>query len=185
MTTELDKIKRAKMFMDKLAQGQNPIDNGGISDSAITGEACRNCFTYTSRLLQKIIDNNGVIGIPPRTRPFTIDQNQMDNIEVSEKPIGISELVKRINCVIDLDVISVSNFAINRWLALKGYITQREDNKSIVATFKGEQMGIITVTRTSFDGREYLQNQYGLDMQRFIISHISEIMLTNQEDGYY
>lgn len=181
--TELEKIKRAKMFMDKLSEGYDPIKDEEVEDSIIGEEAFRNCFTYVSRILQRVIDNNGVIGEQLRTRPFVIETEQMDRIEVSDRPVGVSELVKRINSVIDRDVIPVSNYAVNRWLSAQGLITQKEGSRGIISTPAGEEMGIITVTRSSFDGREYRQNQYDLEMQRLVISHITEIMEANQMEN--
>ena len=55
--TELEKIAYAKSFIDKLANGINPLDNTPIPDDDIANNVrLSRCFFYVSSILQKEID---------------------------------------------------------------------------------------------------------------------------------
>ncbi len=60
--TELEMIKRAKMYMDKLANGINPIDDTVAPDEDIINNVrVSRCFFFISDILRQVIDNGGVI----------------------------------------------------------------------------------------------------------------------------
>ena len=55
--TELEKIAYAKSFIDKLANGINPLDDTPIPDDDIANNVrLSRCFFYVSSILQKEID---------------------------------------------------------------------------------------------------------------------------------
>ena len=61
--TELEKLQRAKMYIDKMANGIHPIDNTPAADSdMINNVRISRCLFYISDILRQVIDNNGVIG---------------------------------------------------------------------------------------------------------------------------
>ena len=71
--TELETLKRAKMYMDKLAQGIDPI-----TDTEIDGDSCLNnvrlarCFFYISGVLDRLIARGGVESKPKKMDFSTI-----------------------------------------------------------------------------------------------------------------
>ena len=59
--TELETLERAKMYMEKLANGINPIDGSLIPDEDIVNNVrLSRCFFYVADVLRKVIDNGGV-----------------------------------------------------------------------------------------------------------------------------
>lgn len=59
--TEIEKIAYAKSFIDKLANGVNPIDNSTIPDGDVVNNVrLSRCFFYVSDILRQIIDNGGI-----------------------------------------------------------------------------------------------------------------------------
>lgn len=61
--TELEKIQRAKMYIDKIANRINPIDDTFVADSdVINNVRISRCLFYVSDVLRQVIDNNEVIG---------------------------------------------------------------------------------------------------------------------------
>ena len=55
--TELEKIEYAKTFIDKLANGINPLDDTAIPENDIVNNVrLSRCFFYVSTILQKEID---------------------------------------------------------------------------------------------------------------------------------
>ena len=60
MMTELEIMQRAKMYMDKLAQGIDPISGQEIpNDSVLNNVRLVRCFFYVSRILDQVIANGG------------------------------------------------------------------------------------------------------------------------------
>lgn len=59
--TELETLERAKMYMEKLANGINPIDGSVIPDENIVNNVrLSRCFFYVSDVLRQVIENGGV-----------------------------------------------------------------------------------------------------------------------------
>ena len=52
--TEIEKLAYAKMFIDKLSCGINPLDDTQISESDIVNNTrISNCFSYVSTVLEQ------------------------------------------------------------------------------------------------------------------------------------
>ena len=102
MATELEMLERAKLYMEKLANGIDPISDTEVrDDDCINNVRLSRCFFYVADVLQKVIDNGGVV-VPSkpnkyRSIPFEITDNELAKFEFSDNPISISEIAKRIN----------------------------------------------------------------------------------------
>ena len=54
--TELEKMQRAKMYIDKLANGINPIDDAAAPENdVINNVRLSRCFFYVSDILRQVI----------------------------------------------------------------------------------------------------------------------------------
>ena len=54
--TELETLERAKMYMEKLANGINPIDGSVIPDEDIVNNVrLSRCFFYVSDVLRQVM----------------------------------------------------------------------------------------------------------------------------------
>ena len=70
--TELEKIAYAKSFIDKLANGINPLDDMPIPEGDIANNVrLSRCFFYVSDILGQVYENGGV-GKVERTIPFSM-----------------------------------------------------------------------------------------------------------------
>ena len=59
--TELETLERAKIYMEKLANGINPIDGSVIPDEDVVNNVrLSRCFFYVSDVLRQVIENGGV-----------------------------------------------------------------------------------------------------------------------------
>ena len=59
--TELEKIEYAKSFIDKLADGINPLDDTPLrEEDAANNVRLSRCFFYVSDILRQVIENGGV-----------------------------------------------------------------------------------------------------------------------------
>ena len=92
--TELEKMQREKMCIDKLANGIDPLtDNEMTDDRTLNNVRVSRCLFYVSEVLGKVIDNGGEVGrkskkTEPKQKllPFEITAEQGAMVEISEQP---------------------------------------------------------------------------------------------------
>ena len=101
--------------------------------------------------------------------------NYVEGIRASDEPIPISEIVKRINSLIDVNAMDKITYQqIRAWLATNGIL---EDAATISGgrtkhpTYLGKSMGIFVEKRTGADG-EYQVVLYNRSAQQFILDNI-------------
>ena len=104
--TELGKIKRAKMYMDKLANGINPIDDTAAPDEDIINQVrLSRCFFFVSDVLRQVIENGGTkpntVGKNYPKLPLKVSLEQRNRFVYSEIPITASEIAKRVNALVN------------------------------------------------------------------------------------
>ena len=64
--TDLDIMQLAKMYMEKLAQGIDPISDQEIpEDSVLNNVRLARCFFYMSGILDQVIANGGKVAGSP------------------------------------------------------------------------------------------------------------------------
>ena len=119
--TELETLERAKMYMEKLANGINPIDGSVIPDEDIVNNVrLSRCFFYVSDVLRQVIENGGVTPQKKtKKEPFSLTVEQRETFEFSAVPIPISEISKRINTLSTNEDMSTLSYAVIRdWLTI-------------------------------------------------------------------
>lgn len=188
--TELEKIAYAKSFMDKLANGINPIDNSVIPENDVVNNVrLSRCFFYVSDILRQVIDNGGITPPEPakskktKKQPYSLSPEQAMQFEYSDIPITASEIVNRINAVGPQE--GVKKFPqrnIVRWLICLGFIDEVEIDgaKVKVPTESGKELGISLEERHGQYGGYYVI-LYNRDAQQFIIDNIDAMLSFNQE----
>ena len=119
--TDLETIKRAKMYIDKLANGIDPLTDENINnDSILNNIKISRCLFYVSGVLEKVIKNGGEVQrVSNGQAPFLITEEQVSAVEISETPVGVAIIAKRINAVIDENVkkispVKISNSSLKR-----------------------------------------------------------------------
>ena len=77
--TELEKIEYTKGFVDKLAEGINPIDGTPIAEGDLLNNVrISRCMYYVSDILRRVIENGGIEGKKPAKRgraPFALSDS--------------------------------------------------------------------------------------------------------------
>lgn len=184
--TELEKMKRAKTYIDKLANGVDPIsDMETESGSVLDNIRLSRCFFYVSEILSEVIENGGVVNAYGEKAKFYITDEQKTNIAVTDDSVGVNELAKRINAAIDsARMQGATGVKINNWLSEQGYLrVETLGEKQIkVAAAKGEDNGINTVDITTPDGRKFKKNVFSKQMQQYIIDRINIILSGESND---
>lgn len=179
--TELEKMQRAKMYIDKMANGINPIDDAPAADSdMINNVRLSRCLFYVSDVLRQVIDNNGVIGkVKSSKKAFFLSADSINNFSFSETPIPVSEITKRLNDLADLEVChKLKHSTITNWLISIGALEIRElaDGRNTKRpTEQGKELGISSEKRTSMNG-EYVVVVYSRGAQQFILDNIETIV---------
>ncbi len=186
--TELEKIAYAKSFIDKLANGINPLDDAPIPDNDIANNVrLSRCFFYVSDILRQVYENGGVTK-PKRIPkiPFSVSVERLERFEYSAEPIPVSEIAKRIYAMADNENMEkVSYRQINQWLLNIGmlYLHDFGGRKPVRRpTEEGNQIGIITETRMGRYG-EYQVVLYHEEAQRFILDNLAAVVATEVKKG--
>ena len=186
--TELEKIAYAKSFIDKLANGINPLDDTPIPDDDIANNVrLSRCFFYVSDILRQVYENGGVTK-PKRAPkiPFAVTLEQLEKFEYSVEPIAVSEIAKRIYAMADNENMEkVSYRQINQWLLNIGmlYLHDFGGKKPVKRpTDVGNQIGITVGTRMGRYG-EYQVVLYNEDAQRFILDNLEAVVATEAKKG--
>lgn len=178
--TELETMQRAKTYLDKLAQGIDPITNQEIpEDSTLNNLRLARCFFYVSDVLEQVIANGGVIGGKSKLQAFSITMEQLAKVQISQEPIRVTQLVDRISAAADnTQMKKLRTTVITDWLVEKGFLEKQlgADGKSIrIPTRNGLMIGLSAQTRQGQYG-EYQAVFYNVEAQRFILDNFADIL---------
>ena len=174
--TELETMQRAKMYLDKLAKGIDPISDQPLpEDTALNQVRLSRCFSYVSGVLEQVIANGGL----PRTKPFSISPQQLAWVQLSPEPIRMTQLTERISdAVRDPKMKRPSHKSISDWLLKNGLVEPKPgpDGKNHrVPTPAGQQLGISVRTVQGQYG-DYEAVYYDINAQRFVLDHLFEML---------
>lgn len=186
--TELEKIEYAKSFMDKLANGINPLDDSQIPEEDIANNVrLSRCFFYVSDILRQVIENGGVRPVKvakPRKQEFALTEEQRSRIQISERPLPISEIANRLNELIDAETTKkLSATAINNWLVelqMLEAVTQSDGKVRKLPTEQGRELGIFTEERTGMYG-SYVTVLFSPSAQQFVYDNIEAAVASKSE----
>ena len=185
--TEFEKIAYAKSFIDKLANGINPLDDTPIPDEDIANNVrLSRCFFYVSSILQKEMDRERrKVSKEKKSErlPFSITPEQLERFEYSSMPISVSAMGKKINWLVreDIEEMKMEKFSyrkINYWLHAIGMIEWREwgNGKSKrFPTAEGESIGLVLQIWENY-GRKSPVIYLSEEAQHFIIDNIEAVM---------
>ncbi len=192
--TELEKIAYAKSFIDKLANGINPLDNTKVPDGEVVNHVrLSRCFFYVSELLQREIDRErrrAPREKKPTPLPFSISPEQLQGFECVPYPISATALSKRINSLISEDgearrMERLSYRKITKWLMDIGMIEYREwENGKMrrYPTAEGEAIGLVLKDWSSY-GRNAPVVFFSEAAQRFVVDNIEAVIATEVKRG--
>ena len=188
--TELEKIAYAKSFIDKLANGVNPIDDSAIPDGDVVNNVrLSRCFFYVSDILRQVIENGGITSAPvakekkTRKQPYSLTPEQAEKIEYSATPITATELCERIVAAGPQEGVKrFPQINLIKWLLYFGFIEEIEiDNTRVKCpTANGKEIGISLEERRGRYGSYYV-TLYNREAQQFIVDNIDAILSLDKE----
>ena len=147
--TELEKIEYTKSFIDKLANGINPLDDSSIPEGELLNNVrISRCMFYVSDILRQVIENGG---IKPQKKskkaPFEITSEQLERFTYSDTPLS---------------------------LTLKE-VENDEGKKKKHPTEMGESLGISEELRHGMYG-DYMVVIYNREAQQFVIDNLPSVI---------
>ena len=186
--TELDTIKRAKMYMEKLSHGINPLDGQPVPEAELINNVrLSRCFFFVAEVLRQVIDNGGTA---PRTvsrepkLPLEIPAAQRNRFAYSDTPIPASEIARRITALAENDKMRKLSYAgIADWLLASGMLettVTAAGAKRKRPTENGRALGITTEERVGQNG-PYQSVVYNLEAQHFIMDNLDAILAMQRE----
>ena len=185
--TELEKIEYAKIFIDQLADGINPLDNKPLrEEDAANNVRLSRCFFYVSDILRQVIENGGVGKkqyVKIKKENFEISPERLSMFSFSDKPLTISEITKRLNVLKENEYMkNISHRDFTSWLIYTGFLTEqaRVDGKMHkIPTAQGEAIGITVEMRTSQYGTRPV-TVYSREAQGFLIDNLEAVIAFKQ-----
>lgn len=185
MATELEIMMHAKDYLDKLANGINPLTDEVLPETDIVNQVrISRCLFFVSDVLRQVIEKGGLKKTPKAVKvPFVLSAEQLSRFQLFEQPIFISAITERINSLIENeDMRRLSHRSITTFLEREGFLVQYRDSQGKTKrepTDRGIGLGISTEERTSLRG-DYKVVLYDKKAQQFILDHMDQIAEINQ-----
>lgn len=189
--TELEMLQRAKMYIDKLANGIDPITDREVPpDDIIHQVRLARCFFYVSNVLRRTIENGGISQKAEKREkkvPFAVSPEKLSTYEFSENPISASEIARRLTALTENEQMKHMKYSsITNWLAKIGMLSTVElpDGKRTKRpTEVGMETGITVEDRIGSQGKPYQVVVYNREAQHFLIDNLSAILEAENADG--
>lgn len=182
--TDLETLQRAKMYMEKLANGINPLDESVIPEGEIINHVrISRCLFYVADVLRQVIENGGIsTSRKVRKQPFYLPVERREAFAFSEKPLTITEIVTGINALLPEDMAMLKTTTLAQWLLSIDLLQIELTAAGKTAkrpTVQGESLGIGLEHRSGQNG-PYTVVTYNLDVQHFVLDNIDVIIAYEQ-----
>ena len=174
------KLYTSKLYMEKLANGINPLDDSELpQDSLLNDVALCRCFVFCADILGQVIDNHGAVKRTPESMkdPFSITEDQRSEIWISDKPVGVTILASRINEKIDENVKGIAGTHIAAWMEKEGLLVTNVVGAQKVRepSEEGIALGLSVENGRSKAGMPYKKVLYNAGAQAFVIANLEAI----------
>lgn len=187
---ENEKLLKAKSYLDKLANGINPITNELASENdTINNIHISRCLFYVSDVLRNLIENNNNPQKKKNNKiPFSVTPQQLADYVFDDNPITVTEITKKLNSLIDTEEMKgIKTTSITNWLIkinMLEYFADENGKNHKIPTENGIQLGITTQERLGMYG-SYKVVLYDSNVQQFILDNIDTIAYYNTQKKSY
>ena len=184
--TDLELMRHAKDYLDKLANGIDPLTGQEVpEDDVINKVRISRCLFYVSDVLQQVIDNGGIQVKSVRNRdkaPYSLSFEERTRYAFGDLPVTISVIAQRLNELVDLNTVQkLKTTSITAFLMQSGLLYVEETptgSKSKRPTDAGRHLGMQTVQRSGQNG-EYTAVVYDRQAQQFILDNLDAVIALN------
>ena len=185
--TELEIMERARLYMEKLANGINPLTDEPVGeDDVINNVRLSRCFFYVTDVLRQVIENGGVESAGPVAKkkklPFSLTAEQRAEFVSSQTPLSVTELAKRISRLCENENMKGLKYDnIRCWLLECGLLYETEVNGryTLRPTQNGECRGIMVEQRVSPSKGPYEVVLYDAQIQQLIMDNLDAVIAIN------
>ena len=187
---ENEKLLKAKSYLDKLANGINPITNELASENdTINNIHISRCLFYVSDVLRNLIENNNNTQKKKNSKiPFSVTPQQLADYVFDDNPITVTEITKKLNSLIDTEEMKgIKTTSITNWLIkinMLEYFADENGKNHKIPTENGIQLGITTQEHLGMYG-SYKVVLYDSNVQQFILDNIDTIAYYNTQKKSY
>ena len=176
---DISTLKQAKLFLEKLANGRDPISGERVNDKDIVRDSrIISCLDTAVEALEREIDElceNSGSDKGCERKGFYITSEQKAQLELNERECKVSDIAKEINRVTcDNGSKTMQAVWINDWLESIGMLYRNGDGNRF-ATADGNNLGITSEVRQSSNGKESYTNLFSAQAQKFIYDNIETI----------
>lgn len=172
--TELETIARAKQYLDKLANGIDPLTDLPVAENDVVNQVrISRCLFFVSDVLRQVLENGG-IGKGSKV-PFSTTPEQLARVQFSSEPLRITELCQRItDATGQANMTRLAPATILDWLESLGMLAKTADadgKQKRRPTSAGNQLGITESMRSGRMG-DYVAVLYNEAAQHFIVDNL-------------
>lgn len=179
--TDNERYYTTKIYLDRLAKGMDPLTGEDLPlDTVLNNVYVCRAFALASEVFDKVI-KNGCRVTPVTDRrerlAFSITEQQRDKIVVSESPVSVTVIARRVERVLDRDVKPLAPTKITEWLEAEGFLTtvvSENGRHTRVATANGESLGIVTKDE-DLRGETIKKSYYDINAQAFVVANLDKI----------
>ena len=184
--TELEIMQHAKNYLDKLAQGIDPLTGQEVpEDDVINNVRISRCLFYVSDVLRQVIENGGIQVKPVKNSekpPFTLSLEERGRYPFGDWPVTASVIAQRLNELAASETMQkLKTTSITKFLLQSGLLFEEEGSsgrKNKRPTEAGRKLGISTAQRMGQNG-EYTAVVYDREAQQFILDNLDAIIAIN------
>ena len=184
--TELEIMQHAKNYLDKLAQGIDPLTGQEVpEDDVINNVRISRCLFYVSDVLRQVIENGGIqvktVKNSEKT-PFMLSPEERGSYPFGDWPVTASVISQRLNELAASETMQkLKTTSITKFLLQSGLLFEEEGSsgsKKKRPTETGRQLGISTAQRMGQNG-EYTAVVYDREAQQFVLDNLDAIIAIN------
>ena len=176
---DFEKLNTAKVWIEKLANGINPLNEELVKDDEILNNVhISRCLFYVAELLGEM-KSGTLVGRKSRNA-FFLSTKDAVNVPIST-PNGIANFARLVNGYIPEDMKPLSAAQVIKWLRKEGLmqeVTKEDGHKTNLPTEKGCSIGITTEVQRNPEGMEYQRVVYSIDAQRYLLNNIEAIAIS-------
>ena len=184
--TELEIMQHARGYLDKLAQGIDPLTGLEVPEGEIINNVrISRCLFYVSDVLRQVIENGGIqvkAVKKAEKAPFTLSFEDRSRYSFGDWPATASVIAQQLNELVDLETMQkLKTTSITKFLLQSGLLFEEEGpsgSKNKRPTEDGRRLGISTTQRMGQNG-EYTAVVYNREAQQFILDNLDAIIAIN------
>jgi len=177
----LDLVRHAKDYIDKMANGINPLNGEKVKDNdLINNVRISRCLFCVSDILREVIENGGVTKIVKKVtkNSFYLDNETINKYDLNDGDLSISKIVRKINDLkFDEEMRNLKTTSVCKWLIEIGVLKEIEENgkKKKIPSETGLKLGMYVERKNGYYG-EYDIVMYKKSMQQFIIDNFDSLL---------